>query len=221
MVVMETEFSTHLIQARQDKGWSQRELGRRAGVTGAAISQIESNSANPSADFVVKLAHALSADPVRLLRLAGILPDVPAATEQQEALQQMIISLTSPADVDAAFRMVAGLTQGRAQDAGPLPAPGQATNARMCQCDRCPLDTDLSRQQRTDAMRSMLAQLGEAYYPVWLRLVTEQLEDQKREENERPAGSHHGTAQPERAEDDDVPTTKNHPATPGVVRRNY
>jgi Zn-dependent peptidase ImmA (M78 family)/transcriptional regulator with XRE-family HTH domain len=45
--------------ARELRGSSQQELGRRAGVTGAAISQFEQGDAKPNAKTLNELAHAL------------------------------------------------------------------------------------------------------------------------------------------------------------------
>ena len=128
----------------------------------------------------------------------------------------------SPVDRDYAIRLLQGL----AQVTGPLPAPGQATNSAPY-CATCPLRSDQSREQRTDALRRMLAHFGEGFYPVFLRLVTEQLEEQQREDallrngNERPTDRPQpGTNQSGRADNVD-PTTENHAAASGAVRGNY
>jgi transcriptional regulator with XRE-family HTH domain len=45
---------------REDAGWSQTELAKRAGITPSALSQIESGDRFPSTVVVHKLAKALS-----------------------------------------------------------------------------------------------------------------------------------------------------------------
>jgi DNA-binding XRE family transcriptional regulator len=57
---MALEASTALTQARNEAGWTKRELGRRSGVSAQVIYLIESGRiANPSLDIALKLAEAL------------------------------------------------------------------------------------------------------------------------------------------------------------------
>jgi len=51
---------------RRKKGWSQSELGRRAGVHPASISQIESGRLNPYPIQLEKIADALEVDAEKL-----------------------------------------------------------------------------------------------------------------------------------------------------------
>ena len=64
-------FATRLKAIRADKGIGVRELGRLINKTGQHISNIEKGIANPSAEVVVAIAKALSADVDELLHLAG------------------------------------------------------------------------------------------------------------------------------------------------------
>lgn len=48
-----------IARLRRAKGWSQRELGDRIGVTGAQVSKFERNSYVPRADILGKLSAAL------------------------------------------------------------------------------------------------------------------------------------------------------------------
>lgn len=50
---------TRLIEIRKAKGWSQKELGRRLGLSGAAVSMWESGTTAPSYDNLRALAAAL------------------------------------------------------------------------------------------------------------------------------------------------------------------
>ena len=50
-----------LIEARQEKGVTQGELARRMGTTQSAIARLESGNANPSLNFLHRVAQALSA----------------------------------------------------------------------------------------------------------------------------------------------------------------
>lgn len=49
--------------ARELKGWSQADLARRAGLTGAAVSQFESGASRPSAETAESLASLLAVPP--------------------------------------------------------------------------------------------------------------------------------------------------------------
>lgn len=48
-----------IIKLRMSAGWSQSELSRRAGITSAALSQIEKGGRMPSLPVIEKLAKAL------------------------------------------------------------------------------------------------------------------------------------------------------------------
>lgn len=81
MGIMENDLGKHVIELRRLKGWGQRELGRRAGVSGATISNLEAGTTQPTNDTIVKVARALGEKEEALLRLAGHLPKIPPATD--------------------------------------------------------------------------------------------------------------------------------------------
>ena len=68
------------------RGWSQGELARRSGISRPLISQVLAGDVPPSADFGIKIAHALGEAPEKVLRLAGILP----ASEDDPTLTQIV-----------------------------------------------------------------------------------------------------------------------------------
>lgn len=51
-----------VVRLRQAKGWSQAELARRAGTRQANISKLENALANPTLDFLNRVAAALETD---------------------------------------------------------------------------------------------------------------------------------------------------------------
>ncbi len=53
------EIKSQLIQLRNEKGLSQKDLAELIGTKQSAISRLESGNYNPSLDFLSKLAHAL------------------------------------------------------------------------------------------------------------------------------------------------------------------
>lgn len=50
---------SELISARTKKGWSQKQLAEKIGTKQSAIARIEGGNANPSFDFLEKVAKAL------------------------------------------------------------------------------------------------------------------------------------------------------------------
>ena len=61
-----------IAQARKARTWSIRELGRRAGVSAAQVSRIESGEAKkPAVETLVAVARALDCNPVPLMIVAG------------------------------------------------------------------------------------------------------------------------------------------------------
>lgn len=69
----ENEIAKIIIDLREDVGWSQSELARRAGVTSAAISMIEKGDRNPTLEMVIKLCKALK---ISISELLGEKPPV-------------------------------------------------------------------------------------------------------------------------------------------------
>lgn len=61
----------------EQRGWSKRELGRRAGISSTQVADVISGRSNPGADFCISIARALGEPPEHILRLAGILPPLP------------------------------------------------------------------------------------------------------------------------------------------------
>lgn len=55
---MSNKYTNEIKNIRESLGWSQSELARRAGVTSAAISKIESGT-SPSYEVLIKLSKAL------------------------------------------------------------------------------------------------------------------------------------------------------------------
>ena len=54
-----TTIGQRLKQLRQERGWSQTELAERSGLTGSAISYIESGNRVPGSLTLMKLAEGL------------------------------------------------------------------------------------------------------------------------------------------------------------------
>ena len=90
---MSDKLRAWLSEELEQRGWTHSELGRRAGVSQAAISNILSGNREAGADFCVKIAQALNEAPEKVLRLAEILPpasdDDPSLSEIIDTLRNM------------------------------------------------------------------------------------------------------------------------------------
>ena len=121
MIIMESELARHITEVREGRGWSQRELGRRARVSGATISKLESGEAKPTNDTIVKVARALGESPEALLRLAGHLPAAPPPTDLDTAVARHFRSLT-PTRRDTIAALIFDLAEGGAEHAPTAPS---------------------------------------------------------------------------------------------------
>lgn len=69
------------------RGWSQNELGRRSGMSGANVSLVTSGKQKITFDFVAAVAKALGKRPEPLFRMAGLIPafrgDVESVSDQE------------------------------------------------------------------------------------------------------------------------------------------
>ena len=71
------DFAEWLIEQTESRGWSYRELGRRAGLSSGAVSKVVTGAALPGSDFCLGVARAFNMSPVDVFRRAGILPPAP------------------------------------------------------------------------------------------------------------------------------------------------
>jgi len=78
---LQLEFSTWLMQELEKRGWSNSELARRANVVPSTISMIISGSAKPGVDACLGIARAFGESPVKVFRLAGLLPPLDTRKE--------------------------------------------------------------------------------------------------------------------------------------------
>jgi transcriptional regulator with XRE-family HTH domain len=74
-----TDFSKWLLQQIQERGWSQADLAKSAGLTRAAISDyINKKRTKPDPEALVAIANAFQISPIHVFRVAGLLPPGPA-----------------------------------------------------------------------------------------------------------------------------------------------
>ena len=103
------------------RSWRPADLARAAGVPDATISHILNGSRRAGPDVCNALARALDKPPERIFRLAGLLPPVPPAVEEEQEAVRILRGL-SPDLREAAMRMLRGLRPG----VSPAPSPGLA-----------------------------------------------------------------------------------------------
>jgi len=87
----ETTFTTWLQQQLAARGWSQNQLAREAGLTGAGISRIMTGACKPGLTTCTRLAKALNADPLELLNLTGALDAAPSTKPDAPASEPLFV----------------------------------------------------------------------------------------------------------------------------------
>lgn len=73
---MSDKLITWLTGELRTRGWSHRELARRASLSQTAISTVLSGERLPGWDFCAAIARPLEVTPEDVLRLAGLLPNL-------------------------------------------------------------------------------------------------------------------------------------------------
>lgn len=73
----------------KNRGWSIRELARRANLSHATISNILAQQTNPGFDFCVGIASAFDVPAEYVLRKAKLLPDLPYGPLEDMNLKEM------------------------------------------------------------------------------------------------------------------------------------
>ena len=81
------DFSDWLIEQMKQKGWTQAELARHAGIPRQIISNyVNRQREKPDSDVLIAIARALNLPPETVFRAAGLLPPAPQNTEYIEQL---------------------------------------------------------------------------------------------------------------------------------------
>lgn len=92
---MTNSLSTYLNDELKKRGWSQRELARRAELSPTSISEVLSGRRGPGRRFCQAVAQALQVPPERILQAAGIL-DAPPDTALFSELTNIAKRLSEP-----------------------------------------------------------------------------------------------------------------------------
>jgi transcriptional regulator with XRE-family HTH domain len=67
------DFTEWLREQIEDRGWSQNELARRAGVTSGYVSMVMTQARKPGADFCTGVARALKVPEITVFVEAGLM----------------------------------------------------------------------------------------------------------------------------------------------------
>jgi transcriptional regulator with XRE-family HTH domain len=86
LVVVNKSFAQWIVEEVESRGWSYAELGRRANLAGATISQVITEQKNPGADFCLGIARAFRVPPEEVFRRAGILPPLPETEKKKQSV---------------------------------------------------------------------------------------------------------------------------------------
>ena len=92
---MENTLATWLNMKLQSRGWSQRELARRAGVSHTTVSQVISKVRQPTWDFCASVAVALGEPIDEVFILAGLKNPLPPAVEEEREAIRILRSLST------------------------------------------------------------------------------------------------------------------------------
>ena len=99
-------FGPRVLSLRKAQGWSQPELGKRIGTSGAIIGRYERGEMTPSIDVACKLADVLGVTLDYLLRDSGI----PAALQDREMVERWeALNTLNPEDRERILFVVDGL----------------------------------------------------------------------------------------------------------------
>lgn len=98
---MDTKFSEWLNAQMHERGWSMSELGRRAGVSHAQISNVINGIKPPGSKVCKGIARAFGLRDIEVLRLAGIAdPEPPTDTPR---LREMNVEFAQLSEDDQGF----------------------------------------------------------------------------------------------------------------------
>jgi len=132
------EITSFLNKQVEERGWSISEFARRVGVSQTLASDVLNGKSEPSAKFVISAAGALDLDPVWLLRMAEILPDIPPSVQEEEEVVRILRGLP-PQQRSFLITVVRGLAGSPAAPKPSEPADRQQPQRETVQLDHTTL----------------------------------------------------------------------------------
>lgn len=104
-------FGKWLDDECKERGWSHGELGRRAGVSEARVSQV-CRGWNPGTKFLMAIAEPLGLSPYEVLQRAGVTPAVKVNNSIKQELLEAFSAL-SPAEQRLALRLMRAIKENK------------------------------------------------------------------------------------------------------------
>ncbi len=111
METTENTFASWLEKEIEARGWTIRELARRAGLAHVTISNILNGTRNPGVEFCLGVAKALREPPELVFRRAGLLPKREGIEDELYDRFRAYIEALSPERREELFRYVMFLHQ--------------------------------------------------------------------------------------------------------------
>jgi transcriptional regulator with XRE-family HTH domain len=121
---MEHDLASWLDEQLDTRGWSVREMARRAGVSHTAIASVLKRRGRPSAELCVAIADALGVSAIAVVQRAGILPPDPPETAAWRRLNEMWGQL-SDEDQERILEIVEAWAHKRGRQTQPAPSTAQ------------------------------------------------------------------------------------------------
>lgn len=93
LLTMETMIE-YLESNLRQRGWTQADLARKSGLDSSLVSNFFAGRRNVGAASAVSIARAFNVAPEIVFRKAGLLPNVPEATAEEEQLLYLFRQMT-------------------------------------------------------------------------------------------------------------------------------
>jgi transcriptional regulator with XRE-family HTH domain len=93
------------------RGWNNKELAQRSGMSPAAVSQVMTGRQKPGVEFCLGVSDALKEPPTKIFRLAGLLPE---SKDSDEVLEDIVYyyAMLSPEARERLRRFARALAEG-------------------------------------------------------------------------------------------------------------
>lgn len=105
MIFMSDKLIFWLVKELERRGWSQRELARRADLSPTSVSAVIAGQRDPTWDFCAAIAKPLEKSPLELFRLAGLLPPNLAQVNEEQTDYLIDDNLTLEELIEIAKRL--------------------------------------------------------------------------------------------------------------------
>jgi transcriptional regulator with XRE-family HTH domain len=87
------ELTRWLSLETERRNWSHDELNQKAGLAPGTVDRVLAGESTPGWEFCLKVSWALNESPEKLFRLAGLLPSLPPAIEEELEAISLLRSL--------------------------------------------------------------------------------------------------------------------------------